>query len=489
MSERVFAHVDMDAFYASVEIRDAPWLAGKPVVVGGPASGRGVVAAASYEARRFGIHSAMSMARAERLCPGLVRLSPNFSKYRMESEQIRAIFGRHSPLVEPLSLDEAFLDLTGTHRALGSARKVAEAIKRTIREETRLIASVGIAPVKFVAKIASDLEKPDGLVVVEEGTVREFLAVLPLGRLWGVGPKTRAELESLGLTTIGDLAQADERMLMQHFGEHGAALARLARGEDKRGVVPDAEAKSYSHEETFARDSLDAEFLESVLLSQAIRVSRRLRADGACGRVVQLKLRDAGFGTLTRRHTLAAPTADEDRIFEEARALFRAAWNGRLVRLIGCGVAGIEPESLRLPDLFEGPLLERRRMLAETADRITERFGNDALTRARLCRPRLVSEEIQPEKGAFDAVAMARGEPGLPPVFAWRGTLHGVAARLRSWKGFRPDSGSPEMYLRRHYHELRMEDGTTWVVYCLRQAESRQAARHRWFLEKILATA
>jgi DNA polymerase-4 len=489
MSERVFAHVDMDAFYASVEIRDAPWLAGKPVVVGGPASGRGVVSAASYEARRFGIHSAMPMARAERLCPGLVCLPPNFAKYREESERIRAIFGRHSPLVEPLSLDEAFLDLTGTERALGSPRGVAEAIKRTIREETRLIASVGVAPVKFVAKIASDLEKPDGLVVVERGRVREFLSVLPLGRLWGVGPKTRAGLEALGMATIGDLAQADERMLARRFGEPGAALARLARGEDERGVVPDAEAKSYSHEETFACDNLDAEFLESVLLSQAIRVSRRLRADGVCGRVVQLKLRDAGFQTLTRRHTLSAPTADEDRVFEEVRTLFRAVWNGLPVRLIGCGVAGIEPESFRSPDLFEGPCRERRRTLAEAADRIAERFGDDALTRARLCRPRLVSEEIQPEGGAFDAVAMARGEPGLPPAFAWRGVVHGVAVRLRSWKGFRPDTGSPEMYLRRHYHELRMEDGTTWVVYCLRQTGSRQAARHRWFLEKVLGVA
>lgn len=487
MSERVFAHVDMDAFYASVEIRDAPWLAGKPVVVGGPPSGRGVVSAASYEARRFGIHSAMPMARAQRLCPGLVRVPPNFAKYREESERIRAIFARHSPLVEPLSLDEAFLDLTGTQRALGSPLGVAEAIKRAIREETRLVASVGVAPVKFVAKIASDLEKPDGLVVVEAGRVRQFLAVLPLGRLWGVGPKTRARLEAMGLATIGDLAQLDERLLAQRFGEHGAALARLARGEDDRGVVPDAEAKSYSHEETFARDSRDEGHLESVLLSQAIRVSRRLRADGACGRVVQLKLRDADFQTKTRRHTLGAPTADEDRIFEEVRTLFRAAWNGRPVRLIGCGVAGIEPETFRSPDLFEGPRRERRRTLAETADRIAERFGDDALTRARLCRPRLVSEEIQPQSGAFDAVAMARGEPGLPPAFTWRGTVHGVAERLRSWKGFRPDTGSPEMYVRRHYHELRMEDGATWIVYCLRQTGSRHAARHRWFLEKTLA--
>jgi DNA polymerase IV len=486
MSERVFAHVDMDAFYASVEIRDAPWLAGKPVVVGGAASGRGVVAAASYEARRFGIHSAMSMARAERLCPGLVRVPPNFAKYRQESDSIRAIFGRHSPLVEPLSLDEAFLDLTGTERALGSPRAVAEAIKRAIREETRLTASVGIAPVKFVAKIASDLQKPDGLVVVEDGHVREFLAALPLARLWGVGPKTRAALEALGLVTIGDLARTDERMLVQRFGEHGAALARLSRGEDERAVVPDADAKSYSHEETFAQDSSDAEFLESVLLSQSIRVSRRLRVDGVCGRTVQLKLRDASFQTLTRRHTLAAPTADEDRIFEEARALFRGSWNGGAVRLIGCGMAGIEPECRQAPGLFEAPSRDRRRSLTEAADRIAERFGNDALTRARLCRPRLVSEEIQPEGGAFDAAAMARGEPGLPPSFAWRGARYVLAARVRSWKGFRPDVASPEMYLRRHYHELRMENGATWVVYCLRHVEGRRAAGHRWFLEKIL---
>jgi DNA polymerase-4 len=364
---------------------------------------------------------------------------------------------------------------------------VAVAIKRAIRRETRLTASVGIAPVKFVAKIASDLEKPDGLVVVPSGTVREFLAPLALGRLWGVGPKTRAVLESLGMSTIGDLAAADERMLARRFGEHGAALARLARGEDERGVVPDAEAKSYSHEETFAEDSADPEFLESVLLSQAIRVSRRLRADEVCGRTVQLKLRDGRFETLTRRRTLPAATADEDRIYGEAKSLFRAVWTGYPVRLIGCGVSGIEPEGNHAPDLFEAPRVERKRVLSAAADRIAERYGDEALTRARLCRPRLVSEEIRPE-GGFDTSAMARGEPGLPPEFTWRASRYPVSKRLRSWKGTRKDQFGPEMYVHRHYHELRMEDGTTWVVYCLRHAGAGSAPNSRWFLEKILGS-
>ena len=274
------------------------------------------------------------------------------------------ILAGFSPLVEPLSLDEAFLDLTGTEAALGPPREIGIAIKQRIREEIRLTASVGIAPVKFVAKIASDLQKPDGLVVVAPGGVREFLSPLPLFRLWGVGPRTLEALARIGLTTIGDLAAADPGEMERRFGEHGAGLVKLARGEDDRGVVIDTEAKSYSHEMTFARDTADAEYLESVLLDQAVRVARRLRADRVVGRTVGLKLRSADFRTVTRRHTLANVTAEADRIFEEARALFRAHWDGRPIRLIGCGMSNVDPEGHAGLDLFTDPEeTERKRAL------------------------------------------------------------------------------------------------------------------------------
>jgi DNA polymerase-4 len=386
---RIFAHVDMDAFYAAVEIRDDPSLAGKPVVVGGPSSGRGVVSAASYEARAYGIHSAMPMARAERLCPHLVRLPGSFSKYTAISEQIMAVFGRFSPRIEPLSLDEAFLDLTGTRRSLGAPEAIGRAIKAAIREATRLTASVGIAPVKFVAKIASDLEKPDGLVVVTPGTVEAFLAPLPLKRLWGAGPRTQEALAAMGLATIGDLARTERQMLIARFGKHGEHLHRLACGEDAREVIPDWEAKSYSHEETFARDRDDPEGLEAVLLDQAHRVARRLRRDAVRGRIVQIKVRYADFRTLTRRVTLAAPTADAQTIYEAARALLRRHWSRAPVRLIGAGVQGILEGGYETEDLFAPPqAAERRRQLSETIDRIEERFGRGKVIPAKVLRRR-----------------------------------------------------------------------------------------------------
>jgi DNA polymerase-4 len=379
----------MDAFYASVEIRDDPSLAGKPVVVGGSSEGRGVVSAASYEARVYGIHSAMPMARAERLCPRLIRLPGDFAKYTDVSRQIMTLLEGFSPRIEPLSLDEAFLDLTGTTRSLGPPREVGSRIKIAIREATRLTASVGIAPVKFVAKIASDPEKPDGLVVVPPGGVTAFLAPLPLKRLWGAGPRTQAALAALGLRTIGDLARSDRRTLVARFGKHGEQLHRLACGEDEREVVPDWEAKSYSHEETFARDRDDPETLETVLLDQAHRVARRLRRDGVCGRIVQLKLRYADFHTLTRRVSLSSPTADPRVIYEAARGLLRRHWNREPVRLIGTGMQGILKAGGEVGDLFSPPESStRRQRLAETIDRIEERFGKGKVIPAKTLRRR-----------------------------------------------------------------------------------------------------
>jgi len=385
MPERVIAHVDMDAFYASVEIRDDPSLAGLPVVVGGSSRGRGVVAASSYVARRYGIHSAMPMARAERLCPHLVRIPPNFGKYHDVSQRIMAVLGEFSPEIEPLSLDEAFLDLSGIELALGSPWELGTRIKARVREETRLTASVGIAPVKFVAKIASDLEKPDGLVIVLPGTVEAFLRPLPLERLWGVGPRTREALAACGLRTIGDLAAADAHMLSDRFGAHGEHLHHLASGVDEREVIPDWEAKSYSHEETFERDRTDVDTLEAVMLDQALRVARRLRRDGVCAKTVNLKLRDLHFRTITRQKALPHATADAGAIYEGARDLFHHAWTGRAIRLIGVGVHNIVPAGAELPDLFgRGEDDARRRHLAETIDRIEDRFGRGKVIPARL---------------------------------------------------------------------------------------------------------
>jgi DNA polymerase-4 len=385
---RTIAHVDMDAFYASIEIRDDPTLAGRPVVVGGGSNARGVVSAASYEARKYGIHSAMPMARAERLCAELVLLPVNFAKYREVSGQIMETLRGFSPTIEPLSLDEAFLDLTGTERLLGAPHAVGRSIKDAIRDATRLTASVGIAPVKFVAKIASDLEKPDGLVVVT-GPVAEFLRPLEIKRLWGVGPRTREVLESLGIRTIGELAAFNRQRLVRRFGPHAEHLQDLARGIDEREIVPDWEAKSYSHEETFARDLTDAEYLEAVLLDQALRVSRRLRRDGVAGRIVQLKLRYHDFRTLTRRVTLPAPTADTGEIYAAGAALFRAAWTRAAIRLIGVGVSGIVPAAAEALSLFDAPsACDRRRRLAETIDRLEERFGRGKVVPAKVLRRR-----------------------------------------------------------------------------------------------------
>ncbi|MBD3334273.1 MAG: DNA polymerase IV [Candidatus Eisenbacteria bacterium] len=383
--ERIIAHVDMDAFYAAIEIRDDPALEGKPVVVGGSSDSRGVVSAASYEARKYGIHSAMPMAEAERRCGHLIRLPVNSPKYREASRIIMKILQSYSPAVEPLSLDEAFLDLTGIDAARRRPELVGRSIKEEIHGATRLTASVGIAPVKFVAKIASDHDKPDGLVVVEPHRLRAFLDPLPIAELWGVGPRTREGLSRMRIATIGDLARAGRRRLVAHFGLHGEHLHDLALGRDDREVVPDWEAKSYSHEQTFARDQAGADLLEGILMDQAVRVSRRLRRDEVCGRVVQLKLRYGDFRTLTRRVTLENPTSDADEIYRAGRHLFQQAWSRKPVRLIGVGVSRIQPAACRMGSLFS-PAGEddRRRKLTETIDRIEERFGQGKVTRAKM---------------------------------------------------------------------------------------------------------
>ncbi|MCA9730041.1 MAG: DNA polymerase IV [Candidatus Eisenbacteria bacterium] len=386
---RVIAHVDMDAFYASIEIRDDPSLAGKPVVVGGGADTRGVVSAASYEARVFGVHSAMPMAQAVRLCPDLIRIPVDMAKYQAVSRQIMEILRSFSPCIEPLSLDEAFLDLTGCEYVFGPPERIARRIKETIRERTALTASVGVAPVKFVAKIASDLEKPDGLVIVEPERLVPFLLPLPITRLWGVGPRTKDALTAIGIRTIGQLARTEVRRLQARFGIHGEHLHRLAHGLDERDVVPDWDAKSYSHEETFARDQEEPELLYAVLLDQSVRVARRLRRDGVVGRTVQLKLRYPDFTTLTRQRALSGATSDEDRIYETSRQLFDHVWTRQPVRLLGVGVSAIQPDGGEAFDLFTpAECVDRRRRLSETVDRIEDRFGRGKMVRARTLRKR-----------------------------------------------------------------------------------------------------
>ncbi len=316
-------HVDMDAFYAAVEQRDRPELAELPVIVGGSSEGRGVVAAASYASRRFGIHSAMPTATALRLCPNAIVLPVRMSHYAAVSRQIRKVFFRYTPLVEPLSLDEAFLDVSGCEALSGPAEQIARRIKRDILQETGLIASVGVAPNKFLAKIASDLEKPDGLVIIHPARVTKFLDPLPISRLWGVGKVTEAAMQRLGAATIGQLRAIPLELLKRQFGESGEHFWRLARGIDDRQVVPDRQAKSLSHETTFSRDLNDIESLRYRLWELTEQVACRLRRTGRCGRTVQIKVRFSNFRTITRSRTLPKASDSTDQFWQAASAV---AW-------------------------------------------------------------------------------------------------------------------------------------------------------------------
>jgi DNA polymerase-4 len=355
---RWIIHADLDAFFASVEQLDKPELRGRPVVVGGPPQSRGVVAAASYEARAFGIHSAMPMVTALRLCPEAVRVSPRFQRYAEISRRVMEIFRRSTPLVEPMSLDEAFLDVTTTTEQdpdRQSIEGIARSIKERVREEVGLTVSVGAASSRSVAKIASDMDKPDGLVVVPPGTERRFLAPLPVRRLWGVGPKTAERLAAESITTIGELAERSEEWARALFGGRGADLLRLARGIDDSPVVVEHETKSVSSETTFARDIGDPEALDASLRELARETAERLQRHGLKGRTVKVKLRLADFTTFTRQTTLAKPTDALDDIYREAaRLLAREVTSDRRFRLLGVGVSGFcrAPEGQAQAALF-----------------------------------------------------------------------------------------------------------------------------------------
>jgi DNA polymerase-4 len=374
----------MDAFFAAIEQRDDPALRGRPVVVGG-ASSRGVVAAASYEARTYGIRSAMPSAQARQLCPHAVFLRGDMARYQRESRRVFEIFRRYTPRVEGISLDEAFLDVAGTERLWGTPVEVGHDLRATVRRETGLAVSVGVAPVKMVAKIASDLAKPDGLLAVEPAEVREFLEPLRVGRIWGVGPVARARLRARGIETIGELARASESELRAALGSFGPAVARLARGEDLREVEAYREAKSYGEENTFGEDLAERGPLEAAIRAHVEAVARRLRRDRVRGRTVTLKLKLARrlgggrFPQLTRSRTLPRAADDGRAIAAAARDLLRRADLHEAVRLVGVSVSSLEPaEREQLPLLPEEAEARRARLNA-ALDAIRERFGAGAL--------------------------------------------------------------------------------------------------------------
>lgn len=381
---RAILHVDMDAFYASVEQLDNPALRGKPIIVGGTPESRGVVSAASYEVRPYGVRSAMPTARALRLCPHAILIHPRMGRYREESEKIFAIFARITPLIQSVSLDEAFLDVTGSQRLYGDPVAIAKRIRAAIRDETGLTASVGVSSCRFAAKIASDLDKPDGLTVIPEEAILDRLAPMPVGKIWGVGPVTNRNLERMGIRSIGDLRRWPLEALRSALGKAGEDLHDLANGRDASEVTADEEERSVSHENTFARDIACIEELERELLEQADKVATRLRKRGLAGRTVSLKLRYGDFTTISRQTTLSAATCVCETIYRAARALLRERTEAgrRPVRLIGVGVSGFHGGGQA--SLFAGGKRDesRRERLERTADDIRLKLGDGAIQRA-----------------------------------------------------------------------------------------------------------
>jgi DNA polymerase IV len=387
LADRTILHVDLDAFFAAVEQRDRPELRGKPVIVGGGGPNqRGVVSTASYEARVFGVHSAMPLRTAGALCPHGVFLPVDGRKYSRVSKDVLAILRRFTPNVEPISIDEAFLDVTGSRKLFGDGETIGRAIKAAVRDEVQLTISVGVARTKLVAKIASDLRKPDGLVVVPPGTEAEFLAPLPITRLWGVGAKSAAMLSEYGVRTIGDLAALPEDLLERRFGKVGAMIGGRARGLDADTVSDRDPAKSIGHEHTFDVDSSDREVIERSLLGLSEGVAGRLRDSGVKASTVTVKIRDSSFRTITRQRTLKEPTDLTEPIFRTALELARPEVRGKRIRLLGVTASGLgERDQL---SLFGSDDPARRRVV-EAEDEVRHRFGDRAITRARLVKSRL----------------------------------------------------------------------------------------------------
>jgi DNA polymerase-4 len=387
--KRVILHVDMDAFYASVEQLDHPEYRGKPVVVGAPADKRGVVSAASYEAREFGIHSAMPSREAARRCPDAIFVPVNMSRYLAVSEMIFGIFEEFTPLIEPLSVDEAFLDVTGARRLFGSGPQVAAKIKQAIRMKTGLCASVGVAPNKFLAKLASDMDKPDGLTVVPstKARIREFLAPLSVSRIWGVGRVTQRLLESRGIHNIEDIQRISMQRLIDIVGAgYAEHLAALAVGDDSRELEMESERKSYSREHTFDEDCSDQEEQERVLCALVEDVGSQLRAADRYAGTLRVKLRWENFETITRQRKLPVAACDNTTLRETAMDIFLGQKCSRPVRLIGFGASNISDHPTQSQmGLFDTKSESRthRESLSRVIDEIRTRFGDDSISSAR----------------------------------------------------------------------------------------------------------
>lgn len=369
----------MDAFFAAVEQLDNPSLRGKPLLIGhdGP---RGVVATASYEARAFGCHSAQPISIAKRLCPNAIILPVRGQRYREISAKMFSILEEFSPLVEPLSIDEAFLDLTGTQRALGEPTCLAQRLKHRIRRDLGLTASIGLASNKFLAKLASDMDKPDGLTIIRPDDVDQVLPPLPVSRIWGIGKVSARRLEGLGIRTIGDLRRMDMDWMQRQFGNEAERYFRLSRGLDDRAVVPDREAKSISHEQTFEADISDPVQIRRVLMEQVEQVGWRLRKHALFARGVSLKIRYGDFQTVGRSMTLPQATNTTAQLWDAAAALF-AQWEFHPVRLIGMAAERLSNTPGQL-NLFTDPSIERQKKLDGVADQITARFGKGSIRRA-----------------------------------------------------------------------------------------------------------
>ena len=438
-------HVDLDAFFAAVEQRDRPELRGKPVIVGGdPRSreyARGVVSTCSYEARKFGVHSAMSLAMALRLCPSGIFVPVDGAKYQRVSREVMAVLRRFTPAVEQVSIDEAFLDVAGSEALFGPAPEIARRIKAEVVAATQLTVSVGVATNKLIAKVGSDLRKPDGLVIVEPGEEAAFLAPLEIRRLWGIGPKTAERLHALGVRTIGELAALPPETLVRVLGDHGATLHERALGIDSDPVVGGGEAaKSVSHETTFAVDVTDAAEIERTLLALSEGVSARLRAGGLRASTVAVRVRDSQFRTVTRQRRLAEPSDLTEPIWRAALELARPEVRGKKIRLLGVSATGLgAPEQISMFDVVDS----RQRRVVEAADAVRRRFGDRAVTRASLLHRRIavaLRARSGLRRGGPRGYPEARGRGGVAGAGGGgagrRGGAAAVAGRRR-WRGGR----------------------------------------------------
>jgi DNA polymerase-4 len=386
--QRIIFHVDMDAFFVSVEELSDPSLKGKAVVVGGQRHERGVVSAASYEARKFGVHSAMPLRTAAKLCPQAIFVNGHPDRYRQCSEKVHKVLCEFSPMVEMASIDEAYLDMTGTERLHGPALRAAHNLHQKMKAETQLNCSIGIGASRLIAKVSSAQAKPNGVLYITPGLEAKFLAPLNVREIPGVGKVTEKNLHALGIRKVGDLARFDEAYLEEHFGKWGLALAGKARGEDAGGwfdaeVGERADAKSISHEHTYNEDTANQEQIESTLMRLSEMVGRRLREADVHARTIQLKLRYKDFSTITRAHSLPSPTQLDTEIFEQVRLLFRKNWKkGHAVRLLGVHAASFEGQAQQ-GDLLEDDRRQRWQRALSAADRLRDKFGESSVTLAK----------------------------------------------------------------------------------------------------------